>query len=376
MKNKISSNRFRDLAILIILFFSGSCLDYTVTTTVNRDGSIFRQYLVRGDSTEIFHGSLMVPAGSEWKISHIYVPKEKEDTLSEKTQYAYQASRTFSGIQELNAWLATDTSSLTFKPIVRLQKHFRWFYTYFDYSELYPMEFPFKKVPVDSFLTAIEQSVVIDDKKVAYSAREKKLVWREDSVQYAYSAADSLEMNKLNDQCQEKFTQWMIASVVKEYLDLLGEHFRDKQAVQAISKRQDDLRNVIYRKFKILEKDSLSALTIALVGDSLVHSDELETVCVKNPALFNAFDLKFKVLNDKKFEDHYTQNLRLPGKLFSTNSVKINQSELSWDIEPMFFFMKDYEMKATSRVSNPWIMAFTGLLALALVYILVTRRKK
>ncbi len=40
MKNHSSQRVFRNFAILMLLLFMGSCLDYTVTTTVNRDGSI------------------------------------------------------------------------------------------------------------------------------------------------------------------------------------------------------------------------------------------------------------------------------------------------------------------------------------------------
>ncbi len=82
MKNYASQKVFRNFAILMLLIFTGSCLDYTVTTTVNRDGSIFRQYRVRGDSAEIFNGSLMIPSGPEWKISRNWEPKNRNDSLS------------------------------------------------------------------------------------------------------------------------------------------------------------------------------------------------------------------------------------------------------------------------------------------------------
>jgi LPXTG-motif cell wall-anchored protein len=37
--------------------------------------------------------------------------------------------------------------------------------------------------------------------------------------------------------------------------------------------------------------------------------------------------------------------------------------------------MKDYEMKATSRAANPWIMVLSGLLAVGLIGVLFSRRK-
>src|SRR5665647_3967967 len=98
MKKLVSEKGFRNLAIIVLLLLAGSCLDYTVTTRVNRDGSIFRQYRVRGDSAKIFDGSLMIPSGSEWKISHSWGPKNEKDTLSGEKQYVYEASRTFASI--------------------------------------------------------------------------------------------------------------------------------------------------------------------------------------------------------------------------------------------------------------------------------------
>src|SRR5665647_1338836 len=98
MKKLVSEKGFRNLAIIVLLLLAGSCLDYTVTTRVNRDGSIFRQYRVRGDSAKIFDGSLMIPSGPEWKTSHRLEPKDKNDSLSEKSQYVYEASRTFASI--------------------------------------------------------------------------------------------------------------------------------------------------------------------------------------------------------------------------------------------------------------------------------------
>jgi hypothetical protein len=67
--------------------------------------------------------------------------------------------------------------------------------------------------------------------------------------------------------------------------------------------------------------------------------------------------------------------LELPGKVYSTNSEKIELTDMEWHLEKMFFFMKDYEMKASSRVANPWIMVLSGLLAVGLIWVIFTKRK-
>jgi hypothetical protein len=143
MKKSNTFGRIRNGMLVSILLLAASCLDYSVKTSVNKDGSILREYEVRGDSTSIFTGSLMIPSGPEWQADHIYDHKDKNDSTSEKSQYVYRASRKFGNVKELNEWLLSDTSAGTVKVKINLKKRFQWFYTYYDYKEVFPMSFPF-----------------------------------------------------------------------------------------------------------------------------------------------------------------------------------------------------------------------------------------
>ena len=213
MNTKSSMIPVRNLALAAIIILSASCLDYTVKTSVNKDGSIFRQYSVRGDSAEIFDGSLTIPSGDPWLIEHRYEPKD-EDTSSEKSQYVYQASRTFINVKELNDWLSSDTALEKVNVRVDLHKKFRWFYTYYEYSEVFPMSFPFNKIPVDSFLTELEQSILRDDGRAVYSPSSGTMIWKKDTAAYQYSPSDSAVMKKIAQTCEEKMVHWMAASFV------------------------------------------------------------------------------------------------------------------------------------------------------------------
>ena len=93
-----------------------------------------------------------------------------------------------------------------------------------------------------------------------------------------------------------------------------------------------------------------------------------------NPEVFAEFNRKIRKVEDFGDDDSYTHILELPGKVYSTNSEKVNLTEMEWQLEKMFFFMKDYEMKASSRVANPWIMVLSGLLAVGLIGVLFSRR--
>lgn len=360
---------------MVLLLLAGSCLDYSVTTKVNRDGSVLRKYKVRGDSAEIFKGSLMIPSGPEWKISSRLEPKDKNDSLSEKSQYVYEASRTFGRINELIAWLDTDTSIGTIKPVVSLKKKFRWFYTYYDYSEIYPMTFPFQKIPVDSFLTDMEQSVIMDDDRTAYSADDKKLIWKVKDAEYKYTPSDSIEMKEISEQCEQKLGKWMIASIIEDYIDVLNKHFRNDTVVKAISGKKAIWKDVTDKKYDINTSEFVSATFLNAIGDSLTGSGKLQELYENNTEVFAEFDRKIRKAKDFGVDDSFTHTLSLPGKVFSSNSEKVSLSEMEWELEPMFFALKDYEMKASSRAANPWIMVLSGLLAVGLIGVLFSKRK-
>ncbi len=368
--------RSRYLAFSMLLILAGSCLDYTVKTKVNKDGSIYREYLVRGDSADVFKGSLRIPSDNLWRVSHIYDHKDKNDSASEKSQYVYKASRTFKNLHELNDWLASDTSRKTEKAQVSLKRSFRWFYTYYDYRETFPMSFPFQRIPVDSFLTDLEQAMVIYDTKVAYSPAERKMIWKKDTVDFHYSPEDSLEMKRISEQVNEKMLRWMTSSFVEEFISLLEADFSDYKATKPIRQNADQFADVVFKKKAFDDFDSLDIQLFIVTGDSLIGTDDLTELYTGNPAAFVPLNEKLEQLDFLENTDDYFQSLTMPGTVFSTNADEVRGTTLNWDFEPESFMMKDYVMLASSRTVNPWIMAVTGVLAVFLMVVLLLRRKK
>jgi hypothetical protein len=375
MKTTYSFRIMRNMAVISIMFLSGSCLDYVVNTRVNKDGSITREYVVRGDSTEIFKGSLCVPYDSLWKVTHTYVNKDKQDTASEKSQYEYRASRTFKSGKELSEWMASDTSSRTIKTRVTVHKRFRWFYTYYEYKEVFPMSYPFRKVPVDSFLTKIEQSIVIDDGQTVYSPAERKMIWKKDTLTYRFNQDDSVEMKKISDQCEEKLVRWMTASLIEEFIGVLESDLGDNPATKEIRQKSDQFSAAVFNKVRLLSDDSISVQLLVSIGDSLITSDRLNVLYASNPGVFAAIDKNLKELDFLDNDDDYYQSLTMPGNVFSTNAEEIKTPLLIWDFEPNSFLMKDFVMSASSRIANYWILVLTGMIAAFLLVILVSKRK-
>jgi hypothetical protein len=376
MKRKYSSNLGRSLAIMAVMLLSTSCLDYTVKTSVNKDGSIFRQYSVRGDSTDVFDGSLKIPAGDPWHIEHFYDNKDKEDTTSEKSQYVYQASRTFRNAGELNDWLRDDTLAETVNVKVDLKKKFRWFYSYYEYREVFPMSFPFRSIPVDSFLTPLEQSFIIDNGKTVYSPDSGKIIWKRDTTTYLYSRDDSTKMKTISDACEVKMLRWMSASFVETFLRLLESEFPGHPATKEIRQKSGELTEIILRKAPFMSIDTLYLQLLVSTGDSLINSGALEEIYTTNQEAFIPMNNEIKQLDFLGNDDDYHQSLTMPGSVFMTNANEIQGELMKWDISPDYFLMKDYTMMASSRVSHPWIMGLTAIVAVFLGMILFKRSNR
>ena len=88
MKNK-SLIRLTVITLVLVFSISG-CLDYTITTQVNADGSLDRTIVVRGDSASIFDGSINIPSDSTWEISTKWEEVKKNDSSAER-KYVYTA---------------------------------------------------------------------------------------------------------------------------------------------------------------------------------------------------------------------------------------------------------------------------------------------
>ena len=99
-------------------------------------------------------------------------------------------------------------------------------------------------------------------------------------------------------------------------------------------------------------------------------------LCKAHPDVFGVFDLKFREIEKVVTTDSYRQYLSLPGTVYATNAEGDGATGMTWTFDSDSFFMKDYEMKASSRVPNRWIMVITSLIAVILVLMLIFMKRK
>jgi hypothetical protein len=122
--------------------------------------------------------------------------------------------------------------------------------------------------------------------------------------------------------------------------------------------------------------DTLYLQLLVSTGDSLINSGALEEIYTSNQEAFIPMNNEIKQLDFLGNDDDYHQSLTMPGSVFLTNADVIKGELMKWDISPDYFLMKDYNMTASSRVANPWIMGFTAVVAVFLGMVLFKRSRR
>ncbi len=304
-----------------------SCKDIQVTTRVYPDGSCQRTIACTADSGHVPQNAYPIPQDSTWQSGFIRHFKDS-------TKKAYQAVKRFSSVTELHDFYQTQRDSvLAFHCQIKLDKKFRWFYTYLTFRETWQAYNQLKRIPVTDFIS------LEDVRKKPKESDE--------------------ESNKKLDQWEERALFEEFFAYVSERLpigDLSKEHF------------------AAYKE----------PLFKALMDSSQKHeTDEIIATCrtvLQTPAVQQLAPIidAFMVDMEKKIEfmgdmesNSYQNIIQMPGLLISTNSTEVQNQQVSWQIDAVQFRFQDYEMWATSRVINTWAFMVSGALGLGLILLLV-----
>ncbi len=360
------------LIILIITFGISGCLDYTITTQVNADGSLDRTYTVRGDSADIFDGSLKIPADSSWNISTKWESVVKNDSSVER-KYVYTARKHFANVRALNKEIYTDSSYID-KVNIRaaFEKRFRWFYTFITYRETYLMYFPFREIPVNNYLSDLELGVLMDsdEKNYVFDPVKNDFVRvDEKNMIPKLTKQDSAEMKKRENEISDKFDKWQAASIIEDYFRILlttvNNDTTSITSSDSLKWAKDSLTNVFFHSN--LNVQTSEELTDIL--SRITHNSHITQLYDQHKSNFNGFDYKLKYTDF--FSDDYTNEVIMPGLLINTNAKTVEGNKVTWEFDALRFYATNFEMIAESRIVNRWAIVVSGIVAAVLFVLLI-----
>jgi hypothetical protein len=362
---------------IVPLIYNCNSHDYIMYTRINPDGSCYREFVVNTDSSffagDTSRNPFPMKIDSTWILtfhkknanvsswfrkypaSNNY--KQGDSTFS----YFALARKEYPSIRNLaETFRFNDSNWDSIVPIIFCNEKFRWFYTYYEFSETYPHVNPFKLIPINDYLS--------DNEIETWFGENKDL----------FIGKNGIETSEMLKNLEEKVDAWLEKSYYEEVF---------RQFLKC------------YNQFKGMPVDSA---TFALAKDSIFKfiKDSLDnnsnSISIFDNDFVKAFDLYFQtdafsrnITGDvlEKLENEIPDftgffnielnyQLSLPGKIIETNAPFINGDTLTWKVDANRFFLTDYNLNALSRKPNYWAFGVTGIIiALSVLGFWVKRKQ-
>ena len=314
--------------MMMTLFFLSSCREYFITTKINSDGTVERTVVFKEDNNtgnRELRGTEMNKPG--WDIVTSLDSSNSKITITGK--------RLYSSYDEVNG---ETTNPYNFsKPIldVKIEKHFRFFFTYYTYKESYMPYEIYPKIPINKFFTSEELSKIKENIDSSWIKQKLDIY---DNVILFDRYFDVMEESMLNNY------GIIISKLVSK--DKKLELFIEL----AKSNKKDEEINSILKKYfdeKITRK-------IIEFFNNNEKTDKNE---------------KLKQIDDtySGYDGSFTNNVIMPGIVTSSNSKEIEGNKVSWTFNQDRFKFFDYTMTAESREVNTWVIIISGAVILLLV---------
>lgn len=237
---------------------------------------------------------------------------------------------------------STQMENPLLQPEENMQKHFRWFFTYYEYTATIKA-FENLPVPLSSYLSPEEQAVFFGNSPLPQGWNGKE----------SYEYLESIN---------NKFVQWYNRSLFETNYDILYSlaDAELRETMQAHKKRMyqqtdpselglfDELPDYCQQWDESLGKPLLYPLYQQ-------HQAEADSLQKTKTRILSYFSYTFVYRTD------------LPGKLVSTNALRLEEGNPVWKADGFRLLASDIQMQAVSRKTNIWafvlsIALFAGLI--------------
>jgi hypothetical protein len=348
-------------ASLLVLF---SCdYDTHVLNVVHSDGSITRRVTMENSQKYFEPKRFRVPIDSTWNVEVSFELHPNNDTL-----WILTAEKHFNNVREINEAYKYDLGSNRYmQRSAGFSKKFKWFTTEFRYSESVEKALTVD-CPISDFLTEEEVNFVYLPGKV------------QDDLK---NGADSARYKKMNDDIEASMGKWLYTCEMRQWIDIFQDLFGNDPRLPVSRESMNSKESLFVQYFLDHEgafdqifEDSIppDSLFISVLGEEFVHSFKDEITY----SLSLLHDISRPVL----YSDKYELEIRMPGKIFSSNGYAQTDPEpgsgegILFTIAPEHFVTQSYECWVKSRVNNYFIWVATGLFVLIVLAGLIRRNRK
>lgn len=355
------------LAAICFLVFSCSGGE-EMLTRINPDGSCYREFVSNADSAFMVgdtarSNKFPVMLDSSWHVSWKYITPEihtnwplktwKWDTAHKNESITIWAKRDFKSVKEMDTAFVLSKwhKWADIKAKHTLSKKFRWFYTYYSYTETYPKIKTLERIPFEKYMTKEEAEFWFNGKPDLLRGM------------------NGIEIKDFLEKVEEKYNLWFGHNFWDMEYDVLLNHYHLLKNLKISKERLEQARDSIFEK----SKDKIRILSDDFDFGKCMDAYFKTTAF---SALYNQKDNPLKKFEDdfddnnsfmRYFETGFDYKLLMPGKIMQTSNAVIQGDTLSWNLTAYRMVYSDYEISAQSRKANVWVFILSGLIAVLAV---------
>lgn len=345
---------------LVMLILASCSANYRMVTRIHEDGKIDKEVYACGDSAfragNWGNNPYLFGLEADWKIENLDAGIKvnffgEEETLNVKAGRSVQATGQISFFSPKEEWMRPLAV-----PQEQLEKHFRWFYTYYTYTCDF-QELPYKgPVPLDNYLTKHEQA----------------LLFQGDMTDYR--GMNGAELYFELEDIEQKFQEWFYHTQFELCYQVLACFLQKEGNTAYYTKMKEQKEEVFKGDGNRRKGDECSPEYICRLLDGRYETTVFTDLYKRNEEpMKHLYDEKCKIMELFGYQIKF--ELEMPGELISINTALNEGNRWIWKVDAYRLLAGNYTLQAESRTMNVWAFCVTGLLILLAGYGIFRRKR-
>ena len=329
------------LEVILFMTIINSCTTYYyVCTDVAKNLDVKRS--VYASSTDGSSVDFPFVISGRWSISKLPEPYEI-DFYDTKVKMTHEASS--SGRIEDVSLAGKDTYNPLLRPSERLEKRFRWFYTYYDYNAEFKGLKDRLPIPFDGYFTDAQLELF-------FRGTDPPEGW------------NGVEMYCLLDDINHNFAKWHSDATYCVMYDIFKPYFTNQQMVALDTLKCRFMSGIEREVMFAMKPDEFEDRLAAVLPESgfgNIYEDNAD-------AIDQAYEKETEIIGC--FETAFMYSVNLPGKYMAGNAVDSLGSSPTWKVDAYRLMFGDLKLIATSRQVNVWafLVTFAAIVLLLQVF--------
>lgn len=358
-KSKIIRNIKIVCLLVVTALLAVGCEETEITTEVFPDGACKRTISIKSDSAGSTKDSFPMRVDDSWTYSEEKeednaVKKEKGNIPAEESSI-YTAYKSFKHVQDMNEeFFNNPQGSPKIKRFVSLDKHFRGFYTFITYREVWKELNPFRKIPLEGYFSKDEMVIV------------KHSLMDEEEAKKTYS-------KEKMDEIETKIKEWLLKNIFEESYEAFVEAAKivntPGMTPELLAAQKEELYKAFEKNIDIFEDLSLDK--IFNCAAEVFNAEDAAKLRDQGKEAFRQLESKVTGWQGINVFAENTNKVIMPGLITGTNAPTVSGNMVSWEIGIEKYLLMDYEMWVESRIVNRWPVGIAAVLLLSFITALV-----